>query len=225
MSSLLRLLCRDAGPTLPARSHSSLPTTPQYDNPGNPLAHYDGTAEEILESCDGKLDYLFAGAGTGGTITGIAKKLKEKIPGIKIIGVDPMGSILARPHSINLLAGPNQVEGIGYDFVPTVCERPLVDEWVKSEDKESFQMSRRLIKEEGLLCGGSSGSAMYSAIRYIKEHKIGKGKRVLPKRVERPVDEDLRLAGNAAFGRKHFDIACAFLLPAAAAAAAAAGEL
>ncbi|CAO3589697.1 unnamed protein product [Absidia cylindrospora] len=145
----------------------------QYGNPYNPVAHYDTTAEEILISCDGKLDMLVAGAGTGGTITGIAAKIKEKCPTCKIVGVDPIGSILAQPESLNTEGGSYQVEGIGYDFVPDVLQRGLVDEWVKSEDKSSFLMSRRLIREEGLLCGGSSGTAMYAACQAAKSLKEG----------------------------------------------------
>ncbi|KAF7729120.1 hypothetical protein EC973_004888 [Apophysomyces ossiformis] len=145
----------------------------QYNNPYNPVAHYDTTAEEILEDCDGKIDMLVAGAGTGGTISGIAKKLKEKCPNIKIVGVDPIGSILAQPESLNVEGGSYQVEGIGYDFIPDVLNRGLVDEWIKSEDKPSFLMSRRLIREEGILCGGSSGTAMYAAVQAAKQLKEG----------------------------------------------------
>ncbi|KAI5741521.1 hypothetical protein M8J76_014488 [Diaphorina citri] len=131
----------------------------QYRNPNNPLAHYETTAEEILRDTDNKLDMLVLGVGTGGTIAGIARKIKEKCPSCTIVGVDPYGSILAQPEELNKTdVTTYQVEGIGYDFVPTV-----LDKWYKSCDKESFPMSRRLIKHEGLLCGGSSGSAMYVA--------------------------------------------------------------
>ncbi|KAI9279662.1 cystathionine beta-synthase [Sporodiniella umbellata] len=147
----------------------------QYTNPYNPVAHYDTTAEELLEQCDGKIDMLVAGAGTGGTISGIAQKLKEKLPNIKIVGVDPIGSILAQPESLNVDGPSYQVEGIGYDFIPDVLKRQLVDVWVKSEDKPSFLMSRRLIREEGILCGGSSGTAMYAAVQAAKE--LGEGQR------------------------------------------------
>ncbi|CAO3591710.1 unnamed protein product [Absidia cylindrospora] len=145
----------------------------QYGNPYNPIAHYDTTAEEILAACDGKLDMLVAGAGTGGTITGLAAKIKEKCPTCKIVGVDPIGSILAQPESLNTEGGSYQVEGIGYDFIPDVLQRSLVDQWVKSEDKPSLLMSRRLIREEGLLCGGSSGTSMYAACQAAKELKEG----------------------------------------------------
>lgn len=151
----------------------------QYANPSNPLAHYEGTAEELLYQCDGKIDYLVASAGTGGTITGIAKKLKEKIPDIKIIGVDPHGSILAQPDSLNTRNDSYAVEGIGYDFIPDVLKRDLIDEWIKTEDKSSFIMARRLIRQEGLLCGGSSGATMHAAIEFIKQQQIPAGKRVV----------------------------------------------
>merc|ERR1712241_486033 len=158
----------------------------QYINPGNPLAHYDGTGEEIFEQTGGKLDYMIMSAGTGGTISGIAKKLKEKIPGIKIVAVDPYGSILAKPDSMNdgsSRTGQKRltayhVEGIGYDFVPTVLDQDVVDIWIKSDDDESFAMGRNVVRHEGLLIGGSCGATMAGAYRFIKEHNIGAGKRV-----------------------------------------------
>jgi cystathionine beta-synthase len=148
----------------------------QYSNPNNPLAHYHGTAEEIYKQCGGKLDMFVAGVGTGGTIAGIGKRLKELIPGIQIVGVDPYGSILAQPDSLNAEGVHSyQVEGIGYDFVPNVLDRGVVDFWIKTNDKESFLMSRRLIREEGLLCGGSCGTAVVGAL--IAAKKLKKGQR------------------------------------------------
>lgn len=98
-------------------------------------AHYDHTAEELLQQTDGKIDVVVISAGTGGTLTGIARKLKERIPHIKVVGVDPVGSILAEPDSLNDKdrLKSYKVEGIGYDFIPTVLDRSLVDEWVKTE--------------------------------------------------------------------------------------------
>jgi len=116
-----------------------------------------------------------AGAGTGGTITGVARKLKERCPECIIVGVDPHGSILAQPESLNGITDSYKIEGIGYDFIPGVLDRSIVDRWLKTSDKESFLMSRRLIREEGILCGGSSGSAMAAAIKAAKE--LGPGKR------------------------------------------------
>ena len=145
----------------------------QYNNPDNPLAHYHGTGQEILEQTDGKLDACVMTAGTGGTITGVARKLKEKVKGVRIVGVDPVGSILAGPGPV----GTYKVEGIGYDFIPAVLDRSLVDEWVKTEDRESFLMARRLIRQEGMLCGGSSGSAVLAA-KGVAE-RMGPGKRIV----------------------------------------------
>jgi cystathionine beta-synthase len=145
----------------------------QYSNPDNPLAHYHGTAEEILEQTDGKLDMCVMTAGTGGTITGVAKKLKENVKNVRIVGVDPVGSILAGPGPI----GTYKVEGIGYDFIPDVLDRSLVDEWVKTEDRQSFLLARKLIRQEGLLCGGSSGSAIWAALEMAKKH--GPKKRIV----------------------------------------------
>lgn len=158
----------------------------QYKNPGNPLAHYEGTAEEIIEQTGGKLDYMIMSAGTGGTVTGTALKLKEKIPGVKIVAVDPYGSILAQPDSVNELSqrtgqkrlSSYQVEGIGYDFIPSVLDQKVVDYWVKTDDDESFAMGRNVVRHEGLLIGGSCGATMAGAYRFIKEQKIGAGKRV-----------------------------------------------
>lgn len=147
----------------------------QYTNPSNPLAHYEGTAEEIWRQCDGKVDMLVAGAGTGGTITGVARRLKELNPNIKIVGVDPEGSILAQPESLNdkNRLQPYQVEGTGYDFIPDVLDRSLIDTWVKSNDLESLVMMRRLIRNEGLLCGGSSGAAVSCALEAAESLEEG----------------------------------------------------
>lgn len=131
----------------------------QYANVNNPMAHYETTAEEIIEDLKGEVHMVAMGAGTGGTLTGVAQKLKEKVPGVQVIGADPEGSILAGPGPIQSY----QVEGIGYDFVPDVMKEAQVDHWVKTNDETSFKLALRMIREEGILCGGSSGSAMQAA--------------------------------------------------------------
>jgi len=145
----------------------------QYGNPDNPNAHFEGTGKEIVEQTGGKIDILVLTAGTGGTLSGIARRVKQDIPGVRVVGVDPVGSILAGPAAI----GSYKVEGIGYDFIPDVLDRDIVDEWVKTEDRESFLMARRLIRKEGMLIGGSTGSAVWAAVQMAK--KYGPNKRVV----------------------------------------------
>jgi cystathionine beta-synthase len=156
--------------------HKILPNShilDQYSNQDNPDAHYYGTGTEILEQTGGKLDYVVMTAGTGGTISGVARKVKEECPDVTVVGVDPVGSILAGPAEV----ASYKVEGIGYDFIPDVLDRSLVDEWIKSEDRESFLMARRLIRQEGLLCGGSCGAAVWASIEVAR--KAGPGKRIV----------------------------------------------
>ncbi|HWN70726.1 MAG TPA: cystathionine beta-synthase [Haliangium sp.] len=141
----------------------------QYANPSNPLAHEEGTAREILEQCGGKLDAVVMTAGTGGTISGVARALKRALPQVQVIGVDPEGSILAGPGEIKSY----KVEGIGYDFIPDVLDRSLVDRWVKTNDRDSFRTARQLIRQEALLCGGSSGAAAWAARKVCMDMKPG----------------------------------------------------
>ena len=141
----------------------------QYSNPSNPEAHYFGTAEEIIKDFNNDLDMVVISVGTGGTITGVAKRLKEEIPNIKIVGADPEGSILGGGEEVSSYL----VEGIGYDFFPEVLDNSLIDEYIKTKDEESFKMARRLIKEEGLLCGGSCGATMVAAMKAASKLKSG----------------------------------------------------
>ncbi|MBT3665066.1 cystathionine beta-synthase [bacterium] len=141
----------------------------QYSNPANPDAHYYGTAEEIIKDFSDNLDMVVMSVGTGGTITGVAKRLKEKIPQISIIGADPEGSILGGGDEISSYL----VEGIGYDFFPDVLDNSLVDRYIKTKDEESFIMARRIIREEGLLCGGSCGATMVAALQAASSLKKG----------------------------------------------------
>lgn len=149
----------------------------QYNNPDNPKAHELGTGEEIWKQTGGNLTAVVAGAGTGGTVTGISRAIKSHDKNVRIIGADPKGSVLAQPASLNTSSESYKVEGIGYDFVPDVLDRSVVDEWIKTDDKESFTLARRLIREEGLLVGGSSGSALAAALQVAK--KLTKGDTVV----------------------------------------------
>ncbi len=145
----------------------------QYANPSNPDAHVQGTGREIVDQCGGKLDAVVMTAGTGGTLSGVATVIKREIPTCKVIGVDPEGSILAGPGEVKSY----KVEGIGYDFIPDVLDRKLVDRWIKTNDRDSFLTARQLIRQEGLLIGGSSGAAVWAAMHVCRD--LGPGHRVV----------------------------------------------
>ncbi len=137
----------------------------QYSNPNNPNAHYKFTAQEIINDFPKGLDMIVIGVGTGGTITGIASKLKKEYKNIQVIGVDPYGSILGGGNEIY----PYKVEGIGYDFFPEVLDNKLIDQYIKVNDEDSFNTAKNLIKKEGLLVGGSSGTAMFAALQAAQQ--------------------------------------------------------
>jgi len=155
-------------------------TLNQYECISNALANYDQTAEEIIEQCESKVDAIVMATGTGGTLTGIAAKVKEKIPSCQVVGADPIGSIMAQPDELNKEGLKSyKIEGMGHDFLPNTCVRKYVDQWIKTKDQESFELARRLIKEEGLLIGGSCGSVLYAAIQYALEHNLDESKRIV----------------------------------------------
>lgn len=152
----------------------------QYYNPANPEAHYRTTGPEIWRQTGGQIDVLVAGVGTGGTITGAGRYLKEQNPKIKVVGVDPVGSLLYDTFKLGRV--PDQpflktykVEGIGEDFVPGALDFSVIDDMVQIGDKESFLMTRRLVREEGIFCGGSSGTAVAGALHYATSHNLPAG--------------------------------------------------
>ena len=136
----------------------------QYYNQTNPETHYRTTGPEIWRQTEGKVDVFVAGVGTGGTITGVGRYLKEQNPNITVVGADPEGSILSGGD-----LRPYKVEGIGEDFWPETFDPSIVDRWVRVGDKDSFRAARRITREEGILVGGSCGTAMFAALQVAAE--------------------------------------------------------
>jgi cystathionine beta-synthase len=144
----------------------------QYYNPKNPEAHYKTTGPEIWEQTGGQIDYFVCAIGTGGTISGVGRFLKEKNPNIKVIGIDPKGSILREffyTKKFSPVFKTYKVEGIGQDYVPGVMQFQFVDEVIEATDKESFDMARRLTREEGIFVGGSAGTALAGAMKLCEK--------------------------------------------------------
>ena len=146
----------------------------QFDNPANPAVHERTTAEEIWHDCDGQLDALVAGVGTGGTITGCARLLKQRQPDLQVVAVEPAGSAVLSGQA----PGAHRIQGIGAGFVPAVLDLDLIDAVMTVSDEEAMDVGRRLAREEGLLCGISSGAAVDAALRLGQRPEL-QGRRVV----------------------------------------------
>ncbi len=144
----------------------------QYHNPANPEAHYKSTGPELYEQLDGNIDVFIAGAGTGGTLTGVGKYLKEQNPNIKIIAVDPVGSLYYDYFHTGQLTTPHSylLEGIGEDFLPSTMNFDFVDDVIRVNDAESFKATRTLVAKEGLFCGVSCGAAVAGGLKYLRRN-------------------------------------------------------
>jgi cysteine synthase A len=145
----------------------------QFANPANPEIHRTTTAREILEQTEGQLDAFVAGVGTGGTVTGVGEVLKQQLPAVKIIAVEPAASAVLSGKK----AGPHKIQGIGAGFVPSVFNKDIVDEVFPVNDQDAMETARQLAAKEGLLVGISSGAAVFAALQLAS--KLGPGKRVL----------------------------------------------
>lgn len=138
----------------------------QFDNKANPQIHYTTTAQEILAQTDGKIDYFVAGFGTGGTVSGVGKALKEKLPNVKIIAVEPAASALATTGK----AGPHAIQGIGANFIPQNLDRSVIDEIVTVSNEDAIATTKSLAVKEGILVGISAGANVFASSRIVKEN-------------------------------------------------------
>ena len=152
----------------------------QFKNQSNPLAHYETTGREIYESLDGRIDYVVAGAGSGGTYTGILRYIKERVPSAKGILADPVGSTMGGGEHSDY-----NIEGIGNDFIAETMDMSLVDDVIKINDNEAFETARLLAKTEGVIAGSSSGAAMAAVLKLIKSGAKGNIVTVFPDRGDR----------------------------------------
>jgi cysteine synthase A len=142
----------------------------QFKNPANPEIHRRTTAEEIWADTDGKVDFLVSGVGTGGTITGVSEVIKKRKPSFKAIAVEPTNSpvITQKMHGQELKPGKHKLQGLGAGFIPDILNLEIIDEVIQIRDDDAFEMARRLAREEGLLCGMSSGAAVCAAVQVAR---------------------------------------------------------
>lgn len=172
-----------------AESDSNYFIPQQFDNPANPEVHRKTTAEEIWNDTNGQVDFIVSGIGTGGTITGVSEALKAKKPGFKTIAVEPADS----PVLSGGAPGPHKIQGIGAGFVPSILNTKIIDEIIKVSNEDSFAYAKRAMKEEGILCGISSGAAICAALEVAKREE-NKGKMIvviIPSTGERYLSTDL----------------------------------
>ena len=158
----------------------------QFKNEANPLAHYETTGRELYDGLDGQIDYFVAGAGSGGTISGVLKFLKENISEVKGILADPVGSIIGGGQ-----CGTYKIEGIGNNFIPETMDMSLVDEVIKVNDEEAFDAVKLLAKKEGLIVGSSSGAAFAAVLKLAEKIEKGNIVTIFPDRGDRYFSTDL----------------------------------
>ncbi len=172
-----------------AESDSNYFVPQQFENPANPEIHRKTTAEEIWNDTDGKVDFLVSGIGTGGTITGVSEVIKQRKPSFKAVAVEPKGSPVLSGGN----PGPHKIQGIGAGVVPAILNTKIIDEIIQVDNDEAFAMAKRLIREEGILCGISSGAAVSAALQLAKRAE-NKGKlivAIIPSTGERYLSTDL----------------------------------